>query len=223
MALIEVKNIFRKFYATNNALFTALEDISFSIEQGEFVALVGKSGSGKTTLMNIIGCLDQPTSGAYFLDGQDMALANPDELAHIRNKKIGFIFQTFNLLEDISALDNVALPLLYAGKSEHEAREVATEKLKMVDLFERLNHLPNQLSGGQRQRVAVARALVNNPAIILADEPTGNLDSKTGQQIFSIFRELNTKSGITFLIVTHDKELAAKTDRIIEIVDGRLV
>lgn len=220
--LIKIEHISKTFHATRADL-PILTDISLVIEQGEFASIIGKSGSGKTTLMNILGCLDQPTTGSYFFDGEDISKAKPDSLAQIRNQKIGFIFQTFNLLEDATALDNVALPLLYAGIKEKEARVRAFEHLKLVELETRVDHYPNQLSGGQRQRVAIARALINEPMLILADEPTGNLDSKTGDQIFEIFKRLNEEKNITFIIVTHDNELAHKTNRIIQLVDGKLV
>lgn len=219
--LIKVEHVSKIFHA-NRADLPILTDVSLVINQGEFASIIGKSGSGKTTLMNILGCLDQPTSGSYFFDGEDISKAVPDILAKIRNQKIGFIFQTFNLLEDATALDNVALPQLYAGTREKEARERAFEHLKLVELEDRVDHYPNQLSGGQRQRVAIARALINEPMLILADEPTGNLDSKTGDQIFEIFKKLNNEKNITFVIVTHDDELARKTDRIIQLVDGKL-
>lgn len=223
MEIIKTENITKTFSDTAHSNLPILNGVTMSIEKGEFVSIIGKSGSGKTTLMNILGCLDQPTSGSYWLDGEDISQADPDHLAQIRNQKIGFIFQTFNLLEDATALDNVALPQLYAGVLEKDARKKAAEYLKMVELEDRLNHYPNQLSGGQRQRVAVARALINEPALILADEPTGNLDSKTGDQIFEIFRKLNQELKITFVIVTHDRELAHRTERIIELVDGKVV
>lgn len=223
MEIIKTENITKIFSDSAHSNLPILNGVTMSIESGEFVAIIGKSGSGKTTLMNIIGCLDQPTSGSYLLDGEDISKATPDQLAHIRNKKIGFIFQTFNLLDDATALDNVALPQLYAGASEKDARERAAEYLRMVELEDRILHFPNQLSGGQRQRVAVARALINQPELILADEPTGNLDTKTGDQIFDIFKKLNSEMKITIVIVTHDQELARRTGKIIRLVDGRVV
>lgn len=222
MPLIQTVDITKTFWTGVHEL-GVLRGISISIESGEFVSIIGKSGSGKTTLMNILGCLDVPSSGQYFFDGENVADADPDALALIRNRRIGFVFQTFNLLEDLSVIDNVALPQLYAGKRESEARAIAQEKLVAVGLEERLTYYPNQLSGGQRQRVAIARALVNEPALILADEPTGNLDSKTGEQIIEIFKKLNDEHKITFIVVTHDRELADKTQRIIEIVDGKII
>lgn len=223
MEIIKTENITKVFADSGHTHLPILNGVNMSVKQGEFISIIGKSGSGKTTLMNILGCLDQPTTGSYWLDGEDISQADPDQLAHIRNQKIGFVFQTFNLLEDATAIDNVSLPQLYAGVAEKEARRKAAEYLTMVELGDRLNYYPNQLSGGQRQRVAVARALINSPALILADEPTGNLDSKTGDQIFEIFRTLNKETKITFVIVTHDRDLAQRTDRIVELVDGRIV
>ncbi|HBL98355.1 TPA: macrolide ABC transporter ATP-binding protein [Candidatus Dependentiae bacterium] len=211
-----------KVFPMGSITHSILNGVSITVRKGEFLSIIGKSGSGKTTLMNILGCLDRPTTGTYFFEGKDTGTLSPDALAHIRNRHIGFIFQTFNLLEDLTALDNVALPLLYADASEKEARDRAAEQLIALDLGERLAHYPNQLSGGQRQRVAVARALINRPSLILADEPTGNLDSKTGAQALEIFRQLNRDLGVTFVIVTHDREIANKTDRTIQIIDGRV-
>lgn len=221
MAQLEARSISKTFYTGDIAL-NVLTDISFTINEGEFLAITGPSGSGKSTLMNIIGCLDQPTTGSYFIKGTDVAHFSSDELAHIRNAKIGFIFQKFNLLADLTALENVALPHLYAGKSEDEARVEAKKALDLVELNDRLNHYPYQLSGGQQQRVAIARALVNDPAIILADEPTGNLDSKTGALIFDSFLRLNKEHKKTIILITHDAELAQKTNRIIKLFDGKL-
>lgn len=222
MELIKTDNITKIFFPKGSADLHILRGISITIQKGEFVAIVGKSGSGKTTLMNILGCLDQPTTGSYLFDGEDVARAEPDHLAHIRNQKIGFIFQTFNLLDDLTTLDNVALPQVYAGVSESASRRKAQESLTLVGLEDRMYHYPNQLSGGQRQRVAIARAIINNPMLILADEPTGNLDSKTGVLVLDMFKRLNKESGITFIIVTHDRDLARQAGRIIEIVDGQL-
>jgi putative ABC transport system ATP-binding protein len=202
---------------------TVLKGISLNIDKGEFVAITGFSGSGKSTLMHLLGCLDIATSGEYFLDGINASTANRDELARIRNQKIGFVFQKFHLLPDLTALDNVALPRLYAGIPEEQAREEAAKLLKMVNLENRMDHYPYQISGGQQQRVAVARSLVNNPSIILADEPTGNLDTATGNTILEIFKELNTNKGVTIIIVTHEPSIAAKTKRIIELVDGNII
>jgi putative ABC transport system ATP-binding protein len=221
MAQLEARTISKTFYTGEIAL-NVLSDISFTINEGEFLAITGPSGSGKSTLMNIIGCLDQPTTGSYSIEGTDVSHFSSDELAHIRNAKIGFIFQKFNLLPDLTALDNVALPQLYAGKSEDEARAAAEKTLAIVDLSDRLHHYPYQLSGGQQQRVAIARALVNDPAIILADEPTGNLDSKTGALIFDSFLRLNKEHKKTIILITHDTELAQRTNRIIKLFDGKL-
>lgn len=222
MALISMTGVTKRYF-TGATEIEILHGIDLSIEKNQFVAIMGKSGSGKTTLMNIIGCLDVPSSGSYLLDGQDITTADADTLAKIRNQKIGFVFQTFNLLEDLTVLENVALPQLYANKTEHEAEEKAKEVLKMVDLADRIEYYPNQLSGGQRQRVAIARALVKNPEILLADEPTGNLDSKTGLQILQIFKTLYDERGITIIMVTHDHELARHAANIILISDGQIV
>ncbi|HBY05717.1 MAG: ABC transporter-related protein [candidate division TM6 bacterium GW2011_GWE2_42_60] len=222
MELIRTEHISRSF-TIGNLTHQILTDICITVQKGEFLSIIGKSGSGKTTLMNILGCLDQPTSGSYFLEGKEISKLNPDELATIRNNQIGFIFQTFNLLDDLTALDNVALPLLYAGSTKKESRVRAQVLLQALDLDDRLAHFPKQLSGGQRQRVAIARALVNQPSLILADEPTGNLDSKTGVQTMEIFKKLNAEHGITFIIVTHDREIAHQTQRTIQLVDGKVV
>jgi len=197
----------------------ALQDISISIEKGEYVAFMGPSGSGKSTLMNIIGCLDTPTDGTYVLNGQMVSDMTENELAEIRNKEIGFVFQTFNLLPRASALENVALPLIYAGYGKSDREEKAMEALESVNLADRHHHKPNELSGGQRQRVAIARALVNNPSIILADEPTGNLDSKTSYDIMGLFQELHDK-GHTIIMVTHEDDIAHYAHRIIRLKDG---
>lgn len=198
-----------------------LKGIDLTIQKNEYVALMGPSGSGKSTMMNLLGCLDTPTSGSYILNGQDVSKLTDDELADIRNKEIGFVFQTFNLLPRSTALDNVALPLVYAGMSKTERTKRATEVLDSVGLADRMDHRPNQLSGGQRQRVAIARALVNNPSIILADEPTGNLDSKTSVEIMRLFDEIH-KSGNTVIVVTHEEDIARHANRIIRMIDGQI-
>ena len=201
----------------------ALKGIDITINAGEFVAITGASGSGKSTLMHLLGCLDTPTSGNYVLDTIHVSQAKPNQLADIRNKKIGFVFQKFYLLPDLTALDNVALPCLYAGIDEKEARERAQKLLESVDMANRADHYPYQLSGGQQQRVAIARALANNPRIILADEPTGNLDSATGKMILELFKTLNKEQRVTIILVTHDASVAAQAQRIIELRDGMVV
>jgi putative ABC transport system ATP-binding protein len=216
--LIKISNIKRDFVLGNEIVYV-LKGIDLQINKGEYVALMGPSGSGKSTLMNLLGCLDTPTSGSYILNGKDVSQMKDDELAEIRNKEIGFVFQTFNLLPRTTALDNVALPMIYAGYSKSERNERATEVLKQVNLADRMDHQPNQLSGGQRQRVAVARALVNKPSIILADEPTGNLDSKTSVEIMKLFGDIHA-SGNTVILVTHEEEIAAYANRIIRLRDG---
>jgi len=216
--LIKITNIKRDFPLGNEIVYV-LKGIDLEINKGEYVALMGPSGSGKSTLMNLLGCLDTPTSGTYILNGKHVSEMQDDELAGIRNKEIGFVFQTFNLMPRTTALDNVALPMVYAGHSKSERVERATEVLTQVGLDDRMDHKPNQLSGGQRQRVAVARALVNKPSIILADEPTGNLDSKTSVEIMNLFNEIHA-NGNTVILVTHEEDIAAYAHRIIRLRDG---
>ncbi len=219
-ALIKVEEL-HKIYQLGKTRVHALRGIDFEIQPKEYVAIMGPSGSGKSTLMNIIGCLDVPTSGKYYLNGKDVSQLSEDELARIRNQNIGFVFQTFNLLPRASAIHNVELPLIYNGTPARERREKAIAALEQVGLGDRLNHKPNELSGGQRQRVAIARALVNNPNIILADEPTGNLDTVTGEEIMQIFDELN-RQGNTIILVTHEYFIAQHANRIIHLRDGKI-
>lgn len=216
--IIEIKGITRDFPLGNEIVYV-LKGIDLHINKGEYVALMGPSGSGKSTLMNILGCLDTPTSGSYVLNGKDVSKMEDDELAEIRNKEIGFVFQTFNLLPRTTALDNVALPMVYAGHGKDDRNKRATQVLTQVGLSDRMDHKPNQLSGGQRQRVAVARALVNHPSIILADEPTGNLDSKTSVEIMNLFDEIHA-NGNTVILVTHEEDIAKHAHRIIRLKDG---
>ncbi len=211
-----------KVYDTGDLAVTALAGIDLAIEKGQMVAVIGPSGSGKSTLMHILGCLDAPSEGTYVLDGQDVSTLSSFALAGVRNRKIGFVFQTFNLLPKASLLRNIELPLLYAGVGSSDRKEKAREALAQVGLVDRSKHRPSELSGGQRQRAAIARALVNNPSIILADEPTGNLDSKTGVEILKIFHQLHRR-GETIVIVTHDPRIAEQCERVVEIVDGRVV
>ncbi|MBD3582545.1 ABC transporter ATP-binding protein [Flavobacterium sp. D33] len=216
--MIKITNIKRDFVLGSEVVYV-LKGIDLEIKKGEYVALMGPSGSGKSTLMNLLGCLDTPTSGHYILNGKDASQMSDDELADIRNREIGFVFQTFNLLPRTTALDNVALPMIYAGYSKSERRQRATEVLTQVNLSDRMDHQPNQLSGGQRQRVAIARALVNKPSIILADEPTGNLDSKTSVEIMNLFGEIH-RNGNTVILVTHEEDIAAYAKRVIRLRDG---
>jgi len=226
MALIEIQNL-KKSFVMGKETVHALAGVSFSINEGEFVSIIGPSGSGKSTIMNILGLLDQPAEGRYILEGKLVQSLSDDEMSMIRNQKIGFVFQSFNLLPKSSALRNVEMPMVYSGAydknySREKIRQNAIEALQRVGLGDRLDHLPSELSGGQRQRVAVARALVNNPRVILADEPTGNLDSKAGKDIIRLFRELN-QQGATLILVTHDPTIAAQASRVIEMADGLIV
>lgn len=218
--VISIRDL-RKVYQMGLNEVVALQSVSLDIFKNEYVALMGPSGSGKSTLMNLIGCLDSPTSGSYFLNDKEVSTMSDHELAQVRNKEIGFVFQTFNLLPRLSALENVALPLVYAGWSRTKRLEKASEILKAVGLADRMDHKPNELSGGQRQRVAVARALVNDPSIILADEPTGNLDSKTSYEIMALFAEIH-EAGNTVILVTHEPDIAAHAHRIVRLLDGKV-
>ena len=220
--LIETRNLSRTYTLGENRI-RALVDITLSIQKGEFVAIMGPSGSGKPTLMNIIGCLDLPTTGSYFLEGMEVGRLGRDQLSVIRNKKIGFVFQGFNLLPRIPAIENVELPLLYNGSHAKQRRELALEALSRVGLADRIHHHPNQLSGGQQQRLAIARAIVNNAPILMADEPTGNLDTKTSAEIMDLFVRLNTESHITIILVTHEQDIAAYGNRLIRFLDGRII
>lgn len=216
--IIEIENL-KKIYHMGNQTINALAGINLSINKNEYVALMGPSGSGKSTLMNMLGCLDTPTSGNYFLNNKNVSTLDDDELAHIRNKEIGFVFQTFNLLPRLTSLENVILPLIYAGVGKTERIKRGKEVMEMVGLSNRMNNKPNEISGGQRQRVAIARSLVNRPSIILADEPTGNLDSKTASEIMNIFGEIQ-KAGNTVILVTHEEEIAEYAKRVVRLRDG---
>ncbi len=218
--IIRMENL-GKIYSTGKIEVEALKNVNLSISKGEFVSIMGPSGSGKSTLMNIIGCLDRSTSGYYELDGVNISSMDDIELAKIRNIKIGFVFQSFNLLPRITALQNIELPMIYAGHGKKERRKRALEALERVGLVERMDHRPNELSGGQKQRIAIARSLVNNPAIILADEPTGNLDTASGEDIMAVFQELN-REGVTIVLVTHEPDIAEHTKRVVKFRDGLL-
>jgi putative ABC transport system ATP-binding protein len=220
--LIQLENV-KKIYRVGETQVNALRDLSYNINKGDFVAIMGPSGSGKSTLMNIVGCLDKPTEGKYFLEGEEVSTLDKNTLARIRNKKIGFVFQTFNLLSRTTALENTELPLLYSSMSKKKMRELATKSLSIVGLEGREFHRTNQLSGGEQQRVAIARALVNNPSLILADEPTGNLDTKTGKEIMDIFKRLNQEKNITIILVTHEAELAQIASRRLHLRDGQII
>ncbi len=220
--LIQLENV-KKIYRVGETQVNALRDLSYNINEGDFLAIMGPSGSGKSTLMNIIGCLDKPTEGKYFLEGEEVSTLDKNRLAGIRNRKIGFVFQTFNLLARTTALENTELPLLYSNMSKKKMRELASKSLSTVGLEGREFHRTNQLSGGEQQRVAIARALVNNPSLILADEPTGNLDTKTGKEIMDIFKRLNQEKNITIILVTHESELAQIARRRMHLRDGQII
>lgn len=222
-SMIKLQGIIKRFYIGQPNELEILHGIDLKVNRGEFVSVVGSSGSGKTTMMNIIGILDRPTEGEYMLDGVDVAHAKDRDLSMIRNKKIGFVFQTYNLISRTSALKNVELPMLYAGIGKKERTERAKELLNMVGMGERMSHTPDELSGGQKQRVAIARAMANEPSIILADEPTGALDSKTGRMIMDIFHRLNEEQGKTIVLITHSQELAEETQRIVTLKDGIII
>ncbi len=222
MSLIEIKNLV-KTYQTGESSFNALDNVSLSVEEGEFVAIMGTSGSGKSTFMNTLGCLDKPTSGSYYLDGIDVLSLNADRLSEIRNLKLGFVFQGFNLIPRTSAIENVEMPMIYKGIAQHERLEKARQALKIVGLEHREHHLPNQMSGGQQQRVAIARAIVNDAPIILADEPTGNLDTKTSIEVMEFFVSLNEQSGKTIILVTHEPDIAEYSKRIVRFKDGKII
>lgn len=221
--VICAKDIVKSFYVGTPNELEILHGMTFNVPKGEFVSIVGQSGSGKSTLMNIIGALDRPTSGQYYLDGTDVSKASDKELSAIRNKQIGFVFQTFNLIARTSALKNIELPMLYGGVPAKQRKERAEELLEIVEMTDRAKHMPNELSGGQKQRIAIARAMANDPAIILADEPTGALDSKTGRLVMDLFHKLHKEQGKTIVLITHNNELAAETDRIITISDGNII
>lgn len=218
--MIKLEHIFKIYQLGENKVY-ALNDVSLHVAEHEFLSIIGPSGSGKSTLMNMLGCLDVPTSGKYILDGEDVSKKNDDELAYIRNNKIGFVFQGFNLIQKLTAIENVELPLIYLNVPARERRERAKKALESVGLGERIHHTPTELSGGQQQRVAIARALITNPPIILADEPTGNLDSKAGKEVMQIFKELH-KKGNTIILITHDSDVAKQASRMVKIQDGKI-
>ena len=221
--VIDLKNIYKRFYIGEPNELEILHGIDLTVREGEFVSIVGASGSGKSTLMNIIGALDRPTEGSYDLNGTDVCAAADTELSHIRNKQIGFVFQTYNLIPRNSALKNVELPMMYAQVSSSTRRKKAKELLEMVGMGERMDHTPDELSGGQKQRVAIARALATDPSIILADEPTGALDSQTGRMIMDLFHQLHEEKGITIILITHSNELAEETERVLTLMDGKII
>lgn len=220
-SLIKLENLQKSYFIENTAI-PVLHDVNLSISQGEFVAIMGHSGSGKSTLMNILGCLDSATGGNYYLKGENVSLLSPNQIANLRNRLIGFVFQGFNLLKRMTALENVTLPMLYAGVPKAEQKKRALEVLKQMGLEKHVNSLPNQMSGGQQQRIAIARSLANHPPLILADEPTGNLDTKTSDDIMALFTELNQKQGITIILVTHEPDIARYAQRMIRFMDGRI-
>ena len=221
--VIDMKDIVKSFYIGSPNELQILNEINLTVQEGEFVSIVGQSGSGKSTLMNIIGALDRPTSGKYILDGADISKLNDNDLSDIRNRKIGFVFQTFNLIPRSNALRNVELPMNYAGVGVAERKRRAKELMDLVEMGDRLHHLPNELSGGQKQRVAIARAMSNDPSIILADEPTGALDSKTGRLVMDIFHKLHREEKKTIVLITHNNELADETERVLTLMDGRVI
>ncbi|MDD3594164.1 MAG: ABC transporter ATP-binding protein [Candidatus Gastranaerophilales bacterium] len=222
MNLITIKNLVKTYFSGDTS-FNALDDVTLSIDNGEFVAIMGPSGSGKSTFMNMLGCLDKPTSGTYLLDGIDVKTLNSDELSEIRNLKLGFVFQGFNLISRTTALENVEMPMIYKGVAHLERLKRAKEALKTVGLENRANHMPNQMSGGQQQRVAIARAIVNDAPVILADEPTGNLDTKTSEEVMEFFVKLNEEAGRTIILVTHENDIAQYAKRIVRFKDGKIV
>lgn len=221
--MIQMENVKKRYYEGKENELQVLNGISFTVDEGEFISIVGESGSGKSTIMNILGILDRPTEGSYYLNGIDVQNEKDKALSHIRNREIGFVFQTFNLIGRTSARRNVELPLLYAGVSGSQRKQKAKELLQMVGMGERMNHQPNELSGGQKQRVAIARAMANNPSIILADEPTGALDSQTGRLVMNLFHDLHMNHGKTIVLITHSQELAEETQRIITLRDGEII